>query len=241
MNIDRLECTFNYSIVPKAQQRIARKMEASGFDEAIFNDYSSDTVGILSPHGPKAIQHHPPNSHYMQQHQQAAIMIGNANGEINQHQRLPDVHQILPGSSPNYKLYAEVKPYSPNGKLEYISNGTSNSSPSAGQKLEYASATNGQYSPNAKIIEYSSPHPMDQHTMMFQQPQPVDNNQQNIMNGANSNFKRKSNEHLNNLSGSPSSNVNGISSTDASGNSPNKKPIDKKKNDPNGVKKKKTR
>lgn len=210
-------------------------MEASGFDDPIFNDYSSDTVGILAPHGPKAIQHHPSsNSHYMQQHTQTAIMIGNANGEINQHQRLPDVHQILPGSSPNYKLYAEVKPYSPNGKLEYIGNGTSNSSP--GQKLEYASA-NGQYSPNGKIIEYSSPHPMDQHTMMFQQPQPVDNNQQNIMNGANSNFKRKSDEHLNNLSGSPSS--NGI--TETSSNSPNKKPIDKKKNDPNGVKKKKTR
>lgn len=214
-------------------------METSGFDDQMFNEFSSDSVGILNPHGPKAIQHHPSNSHYMQHHTQT-IMIGSANGEINQHQRLPDVHQILPGNSPNYKLYADVKPYSPNGKIDYINGTATGSSP--GQKLEYTTngGGGGQYSPNSKLIEYSSPHSMEQHNMIFQHPQPVENNQQNIING-NSNFKRKSDEHLNNLSGSPSSNVNGISPSDASSTSPNKKPIDKKKSDPNGVKKKKTR
>lgn len=212
-------------------------METSGFDDHIFNEFPSESVNTLNPHAPKAIQHHPTsNSHYLE-HQMQTIMIGNANGEINQHQRLPDVHHIL-RNSPSYKMYTDVKPYSPNGKIDsYISNGASSSSP--GQKMEYATSTNGgQYSPNSKLIEYSSSHSIDQHGMIFQQPQPVENNQQNIING-NSNFKRKSDEHLNNLSGSPSS--NGISPSDASTTSPNKKPIDKKKNDPNGVKKKKTR
>lgn len=175
-------------------------------------------------------------------------MIGNSNGDINQHQRLPDVHQILPGStnSPkmdHYKMYdvkIESTPYTPNGKLDYINGHTKveSYSSSSGQKLEYT--TNGQYSPNAKIIEYSSPHNME-HSMMFQQPQPVDGNQQNIINGTNSNFKRKSDENLNNLSGSPPTTVNSISASDASSSMPSKKPAEKKKSDPNGVKKKKTR
>lgn len=219
-------------------------MEASGFDDQMFNEFSSEAVGVLSPLGPKAIQHHPHHHHYVQQHH--TIMIGNSNGEINHHQRLPDVHQILPGNSPkmdHYKMYdvkIESTPYSPNGKIDYI-NGTAkveSYSPSSGQKLEYT--TNGQYSPNGKLIEYTSTHNME-HNMMFQQPQPVDGNQQNIINGTNSNFKRKSDENLNNLSGSPPTTINNISPSDASSTLPNKKPVDKKKNDPNGVKKKKTR
>lgn len=219
-------------------------METSGFDDQMFNEFSSDAVGVLSPLGPKAIQHHPHHHHHHYvQHQ--AIMIGNSNGDINQHQRLPDVHQILPGNSPkmdHYKMYdvkVESSAYSPNGKLDYINGSKVDSySPSSGQKLEYS--TNGQYSPNGKIIEYTSSHNME-HNMMFQQPQPVDSNQQSIINGTNSNFKRKSDENLNNLSGSPPTTINNISPSDASSSMPNKKPVDKKKSDPNGVKKKKTR
>lgn len=212
-------------------------METSGFDDQMFNEFSSDAVGVLSPLGPKAIQHHPHHHHHHYvQHQ--TIMIGNTNGDINQHQRLPDVQQILPGNSPKMDHYKMIDPtpYSPNGKIDYI-NGSikvESYSPSSGHKLEYS--TNGQYSPNGKIIEYTS-----SHNMMFQQPQPVDSNQQNIINGTNSNFKRKSDENLNNLSGSPPTTINNISPSDASSSMPNKKPVDKKKSDPNGVKKKKTR
>lgn len=220
-------------------------METSGFDDQMFNEFSSEAVGVLSPLGPKAIQHHPHHHHFFSNSN--TIMIGNSNGDINQQQRLPDVHQILPGNSPkmdHYKMYdvkIESSPYSPNGKLDYI-NGTTKLepySPSPGQKLEYT--TNGQYSPNAKIIEYTSSHGHMEHNMMFQQPQPVDSNQQNVINGTNSNFKRKSDENLNNLSGSPPTTINNISPSDATSSMPNKKPVDKKKNDPNGVKKKKTR
>jgi hypothetical protein len=223
-------------------------METSGFDDQmIFNEFSSGEI----PMGPKAIQHHHPHHHHYAQHQ--TIIMGNSNGnEINQHQRLPEIHQILPGNSPkmdHYKIYSEVKiessPYSPNGKIDYINGNAAkveSYSPSPGQKLEFTS--NGQYSPGSKIIEYTSTHNMEQqHNMIFQQPQPVDANQQNaIINGASSNFKRKSDENLNNLSGSPPSTINNnVSPSDASSTMPNKKPLDKKKNDPNGVKKKKTR
>jgi hypothetical protein len=219
-------------------------METSGFDDQMFNEFSSEAVGVLSPIGPKAIQHHPNHHHYVQHHTQT-IMIGNSNGEINSHQRLPDVHQILPGNSPkmdHYKIYdvkMESTPYSPNGKIEYINSTTKVEMYSSGsdQKLEY----NGQYSPNAKIIEYHPSHNIEHHNMMFQQPQPVENNQQNTINGTNGNFKRKSDENLNNLSCSPPTTIINNSTTDSTSALPNKKPIDKKKSDPNGVKKKKTR
>lgn len=216
-------------------------METSSFDDQMFNEFSSETV--LSPLGPKAVQHHP-HHHYVQHHPQT-IMIGNSNGEVNQHQRLPDVHQILPGNSPkmdHYKLYnvkIESSPYSPNGKIDYINGGAAKVDSYSDQKLDYS--TNGQYSSSPKIIEYSSSTHNMEHNMMFQQPQPVENSQQNVINGAGSNFKRKSDENLNNLSGSPPSTINNISPTDASSTMPNKKPIDKKKSDPSGVKKKKTR
>lgn len=216
-------------------------METSAFDDQMFNEYQTESV--LSPLGVKAIQqHHPHHHHYVQQHH--PIMIGNSNGDINQHQRLPDVNHILPGNSPkmdhHYKMYdvkIESTPYSPNGKNEYINGATKIESytSSPGQKLEYT--TNNQYSPNGKLIEYASM----EANMMFQQPQPVDGNQQNIINGTNSNFKRKSDENLNILSGSPPTTINSISTSDASSTLPHKKPVDKKKNDPNGVKKKKTR
>ncbi|KAG5679925.1 hypothetical protein PVAND_009461 [Polypedilum vanderplanki] len=228
-------------------------MDSSNFDDPMFSEFPSDTV--LSPMGPKAIQHHFITHHHHQQQQHPhTIMIGN--GEINQHQRLPDVQQILPGNSPkmeHYKTsleYGHVKieqQYSPSNKMEFLNGNKLESY--TGKQLEYT--TNGQYSPNAKIIEYTTgPASITtttqhiEHIQMFPQPQTLDGNQQSIING-DGNFKRKSDENLNNLSsGSPTpTTINGISPNDvsASSTSPNKKPIDKKKNDPNGVKKKKTR
>lgn len=226
-------------------------METSGYDDPIFNEFSPDT-GVLSPMGPKAIQqHHQYMPHLHHPHHAQTIMIGN--GELlQQHQRLPEIHQILPGNSPkmdHYKAmeYAQTvkleSSYSSNGKMDYVTT-------TGGPKLEYT--TNGHYSSSPKLIEYSTTSTQNgiDHIQMFQHPQPVDNNQQqhiiNGLNGTNNNFKRKSDENLNNLSsGSPTpSTVNAISVGDAtptSSASPNKKPLDKKKNDPNGVKKKKTR
>ena len=234
-------------------------MESSGFDDQIFNEFST---GPLSPLSAKAIQQHPHHiHHYMpnNHHHHQTIMLGNPN-DMHQSQRLPDVHNILPGSSPKmdhyknldygphsgkteYNVKIESSPYSPNTKVEYMNGNLT--------KLEQYSPSNDQYSPNAKIIEYSaSPNnKLDyEHMQMFQHPQNLDNsNQQNILvnniNG-NTNFKRKSNE---NLSMSGSSTPNTATTTSASPNdatsttSANKKPSDKKKNDSNGIKKKKTR
>jgi hypothetical protein len=239
-------------------------METTGFEDPMFSEFSSDSV-VLNPMGPKAIQHHfisaHPHHHHLHHHPQT-IMIGNVNGDI-QHQRLPDVHQILPGNSPkmdHYKNattldYSHVKiepSYSPNGKIEYINGGTATVA-----KLDsYTTNSNGQqqYSPNAKLMEFSTgassagqqqQHIEQQIQIYQQQPQQsLDGNQQNIMNGADGNFKRKSDENLNNLSGSPTpTTINSVSPNDANvcSTSPNKKPVDKKKNDPNGIKKKKTR
>lgn len=232
-------------------------METSGFDDQMFHEFSPEGVGgVLSPMAPKAIQHHP-NHHYMSHHNSHHTMIGNPNGDMQQHQRLPDVQNILPGSSPKmdhyktldyghhkmeYNVKIESSPYSPNAKIEYI-NGTAKMEPYSpnGKTMEYTSV-NVQYSPNAKIIEYSQgPNKMDYEHQMFQQPQPIDNNQHTIL--MNNNFKRKSDENLNNLSGSSTpTTINNISPSEASSTTNvNKKPTDKKKNDPNGVKKKKTR
>lgn len=234
-------------------------MEPSGFDDQIFNEFST---GPLSPLGAKAIQQHPHHIHHYlpSNHHHQAIMLGNPN-DMHQTQRLPDVHNILPGGSPKmdhyknmdygpshggkmeYNVKIESSPYSPNSKNEYMNGNLT--------KLEQYSPSNDQYSPNGKIIEYSaSPNnKLDyEHIQMFQHPQSLDSsNQQNILvnniNG-NSNFKRKSNE---NLSMSGSSTPTTATTTSASPNdassttSANKKPSDKKKNDPNGIKKKKTR
>lgn len=240
-------------------------METSSFEDPMFSEFSPE----LNPMGPKAIQHHhyltTPSHHH---HHHQPIMIGN--GDINhQHTRLPgisEIQQVLPGNSPkldggHYKTleYSHVKlespSYSPNGnlngntttKLETYSVTGSN----GGQKLEYTS--NGQYSPNAKIIEYSTStvpgqQHIEQHIQLYHQPQSLDGNQQTaLINGNDGNFKRKSDENLNNLSGSPTPTTiinSSISPSDANSttNALNKKPsVDKKKNDPNGVKKKKTR
>jgi hypothetical protein len=230
------------------------------FEDQMFTEFSTDPI----------IHHslNPPHHHHHHHHHPQTIMIRDTNGNINQqHQRLPDVHQILPGNSPkmdHYKTtttstldYSHVKmesPYSPNGKIEYI-NGTSgiakleSYSPSSGvHKLEYVTSNGGQYSPNSKIIEYTTVPTASQqqqhnieHIQIFQQPQSLDGNQQNIINGTDGNFKRKSDENLNNGSPTPTT-INSVSPSDGtSSTSPHKKPVDKKKNDQNGVKKKKTR
>jgi hypothetical protein len=244
-------------------------MESSGFDDQMFNEFSP---GPLSPLGPKAIQHHSHHHHYnMPQHHQT-IMIGGSNDLIQQ-QRLPDVHNILPGGSPKmehykpldygssnnskieYNIKLDSSPYSPT-KIEYL-NGSGKLeqySPNSGKQLEYTTVTsNGQYSPNAKIIEYTSSggsNKMEyEHIQMFQQPQPMENNQQqqtllvNGLNNNNNNFKRKSEESLNSGSSTPTTTtVTSVSPTDnSSSNNANKKSNDKKKTDPNGIKKKKTR
>lgn len=241
----------------------------SGFDDQMFNEFSP---GPLSPLGPKAIQHHPHHHHYNMPHHHQTIMIGGSSGDIIQQQRLPDVHNILPGGSPKMEHYKPLdygsgnskieykldsSPYSPT-KIEYL-NGSGKLeqySPSSGKQLEYTTVTsNSQYSPNGKIIEYTSSgsnNKMDyEHIQMFQQPQPIDNNSQQqqtllvngLNNNNNNNFKRKSEENLNSGSSTPTTTTatTSASPTESSGNNGNKKPNDKKKSDPNGVKKKKTR
>lgn len=230
-------------------------METSVFNEHLFHDYSPESVGgVMSPMAPKAIQHH--SNHQYISHNSHNTMLGNLNGEMQQHQRLPDVQNILPGSSPKmehyksdygihkveYNVKIESSQYSPNTKIEYM-NGIAKMEPYSpnNKNMEYSSV-NGQYSPNSKIIEYSQPGiKMDYEHQMFQHPQPIDNIQHTIL--MNNNFKRKSDENLNNLSGSSTpTTINNISPNEASSTTNvNKKPTDKKKNDPNGVKKKKTR
>lgn len=229
-------------------------METSSFEDPMFSDFPSDAIM-----GPKAIQHHHFVTSPLHHHTQS-IMIGN--GDINQqHTRLPgisEIQQVLPGNSPkidggHYKAleYSHVKmespSYSPNPKIEYLNGNNSTKldsySTSGGQqqKLEYSS--NGQYSPNSKIIEYSSSvpgqHIVDPHIQLYHQTQSLD--QTSLINGSDGNFKRKSDENLNNLSGSPTPSIIN-SNVSPTASSPNKKPtVDKKKNDSNGVKKKKTR
>lgn len=234
-------------------------METSSFEDPMFSEFSTDVLATMAP---KAIQHHHyiTAAHHHHHHHGQQIMIGNGgSGEINQHTRLPaisEIQHVMSGNSPkldggHYKTldYSHVKmespTYSPNQvKIEYL-NGNNSS------KLEPYSLGNGQYSPNGKIIEFSGQQHIEQHIQLYHQPQPLDGNQQTqatLINGADGNFKRKSDENLNNLSGSPTPttiiNSSSISPSDGntSSTSSNKKPsVDKKKNDPNGVKKKKTR
>lgn len=238
-------------------------METSSFEDPMFSEFSTDAM--LNSMAPKAIQHHHyiTAAHHHHHHHGQQIMIGNGgSGDISQHTRLPAISEIqhaMSGNSPKldgYKTldYSHIKmespTYSPNGKIEYL-NGNNTT------KLESYSS-NGQYSPNAKIIEFSTAsvsgqqQHIEQHIQLYHQPQSLDGNQQTtatLINGADGNFKRrKSDENLNNLSGSPTPttiiNSSSISPSDGnpSSTSPNKKPsVDKKKNDPNGVKKKKTR
>lgn len=217
-------------------------METTNFEDPMFSEFPSDAM--LNSMAPKAIQHHHfvTTSHHHHHHPQT-IMMTNANGEMHTTTRLPAISEIHPKSDGHYKTieYSHVKTespsYSPNGKIEYL-NGAST-------KLE--SYSNGQYSPNAKIIEYptslSGQH--IEHIQLYHHAS-HDGNQQSLINEADGSFKGKSEESLNNLSGSttPTTIINSsISPSDGSlPISPSKKAsVEKKKNDPNGVKKKKTR
>lgn len=217
-------------------------METTNFEDPMFSEFSSDAM--LNSMAPKAIQHHHfvTTSHHHHHHPQT-IMMTNANGEMNHTTtRLPAISEIHPKNDGHYKTleYSHVKTespsYSPNGKIEYL-NGAST-------KLE--SYSNGQYSPNAKIIEYptSLTGQHIEHIQLYHHAT-LDGNQQSLITDADGNFKGKSEESLNNLSGSPTPTTiinSSISPSDGNSISPSKKAsVEKKKNDPNGVKKKKTR
>lgn len=234
-------------------------METTNFEDPMFSEFSPDAM--LNSMAPKAIQHHHfvTASHHHHHHPQTIMMT---NGEMSQHTtRLPGISEIHPKNDGHYKTleYSHVKTespsYSPNGKIEYLNGAStklesySSSNNGGTQKLEYIS--NGQYSPNAKIIEYPtsvtslSGQQHIEHIQLYHQTT-LDGNQQTLINETDGNFKGKSEESLNNLSGSPTPTTiinSSISPADGSTPiSPSKKAtVDKKKNDPNGVKKKKTR
>lgn len=214
-------------------------MDSSQFDDQII---FSEFAGPLSPIGSannKNLQSQN-NSHSIQ------VMLGMPPGgpqHSSSDMRLPEVHSILPGSPKidHYKNmdysgkldYSNAPPkmvdtYSNHNKMDYVKMEYSPNGPS-GVKLEY--------SPNGKI-EYGTKMDYD-HMSMFQQPQPLEPTIITSINGIGS-MKRKQDE-LNSPGGSSTnSNSNGQSGSECSGQSSVKK-NDKKKNDPNGVKKKKTR
>lgn len=202
-------------------------MESSGFDDQIFSEFS----GPLSPMGAKVIQHPGNSGHSIQ------VMLGMPHSSDGcGSQRLPDVHNLLPGSPKidHYKNMDYGKPleYQPNGKIEcYTTDETG--------KIEYI---NGKYSPvGAKVIDYVngksdfSPNRIEyENITAFHQP----------MNSPSAGGGRKGDKLDSSGSGTPittsnsSSNASDASST-TNGN--NKKNDKGKKADSNGVKKKKTR
>lgn len=218
-------------------------MESSQFDDQII---FSEFAGPLSPIGSSANNKNlqsQNNSHSIQ------VMLGMSTGgqqHPSSEMRLPEVHSILPGS-PKIDHYKNMD-YS--GKIDYSSApsklvdtySSHNKMDYVNVKLDYSPngpppGTKLDYSPNGKI-EYGSKLDYD-HLPMFQQPQPLESTSITTINGIGS-MKRKS-EELNSPGGSSThSNSNGQSGSECSGQSSAKK-NDKKKSDPNGVKKKKTR
>lgn len=233
-------------------------MESSQFDDQII---FSEFAGPLSPIGSAN------NKNLQSQNSSHSIQVMLSMpppppGTSAQHppppsdMRLPEVHSILPGSPKidHYKNmdysskieYSNVPPkmdaYSAHAKMDYI-NGKLEYSPngSSSVKLEYS--PNGpagvklEYSPNGKI-EYTSKMDYD-HMSMFQQPQPLEPTTITTMNGMGG-MKRKSDDINSPDGSSTNSNGNGQSGSECGGQSSVKK-NEKKKSDPNGVKKKKTR
>lgn len=208
-------------------------MESTSFDDQIF-----EFTGPLSPLGAKVIHHH--HHHNLLQSQQSGghsiqVMLGIPGSQQSQQQqhhqqnspdlctqRLPEVHSLLPGS-PKIDHYKNMD-YS-NGKLD-----TTSYSPNS--KMDYSK--NMDYTTNGKM-DYANKMDYDHMNNIFQQPQPIDSNN---MNGLN--IKRKSDDM--NVSGSSTPTTSQCSgNSDASSTSNIKKNDNKKKTDPNGVKKKKTR
>lgn len=198
-------------------------MEQPTFDEQIFGDFT----GPLSPLGPKPL---PQSGHSIQ------VMLGmsqSSTGDLCT-QRLPEVHNLLPGSPKidHYKNMdysnSKIGSYSPS-KYDYV-NGKIDHYSSSSPKMEYGGKSM-DYNSNGKMEYSSSPNKIDyEHSIsMFQQAgQGIDSI--NTMNG-----KKKSDEVT-----IPTTTSSGSITTDATSTGGIKK-NDKKKGDPNGAKKKKTR
>lgn len=255
-------------------------MESSAFDDQIFGDFSTPlspidkNIAVPQPNGQIHILMGVPTQN---SHSPNELQCGN--------QRLPDVQSLLSGSSPNrdhYKGldynkmdYGKVGSYSPthglqnhqimtsganvqlvNGKMQaYTPMNVHSLQPN---KLEYI-GSGGAMSNNHPKMDYDPYQGYGQHQTLIPHPSHMDTSMGGVpMNGMGS-MKRKSEESLNNSSGSSTPNTILTSSSNgqneagnggagvgagtgggAGGNSTPKK-NDKKKSDPNGVKKKKTR
>lgn len=211
-------------------------METTTFDDQIFGDFT----GPLSPLGPKA--HSQQSGHSIQvmlgmsQHPQSGDTMCNS-------QRLPEVHSLLPGSPKLADHYKNLD-YG-NTKMDYNNGSKIGSYSPSSTKYDYGpSCKLSHYSSSPKIIDYGKPmdynsngkleyaspsNKLDYEQMqMFQQPQqqPMD---VQMVNG-----KKKPDEP------STTSSPNSVVTSDATSTGSSKKG-DKKKGDPNGVKKKKTR
>ncbi|XP_058453996.1 LIM/homeobox protein Lhx1 isoform X2 [Malaya genurostris] len=207
-------------------------MESTAFDDQIFSEFNDS----LSPLSTKAIHASGPSGHNIQ------VVLGiNQSSPDSCTQRLPEVNSILAAGSPSYKNidYTNLNKvdYHPNGKVDQQYSPNSN-------KMEYINYYNAngrvEYSPPSKAQDYGNGKLEYETTMtIFQQPPPMNSS---ALNGLNDPSKRKGDE-VHSASGSstpttttPIANGNGSDSQSSS----NKK-NDKKKGDPNGIKKKKTR
>lgn len=205
-------------------------MEPSGFDDQIFGEFS----GPLSPMGAKVIhQQHPGNSGHSIQ-----VMLGMPHSSDNcpPTQRLPDVHNLLPGSPKidHYKNmdYGKSMEYQPNGKIEcYTQDETG--------KIEYI---NGKYSPvihhvNGGGGDYSPGRIEYEKITVYHQPQQGMNSSPGS-GGGRKGDKMESSGSSTPITTSGSSTGGNDASSTTNGNKKNDK---NKKADSNGVKKKKTR
>lgn len=221
-------------------------MEPTNFDDQIFGDFG----GPLSPLAPKAIQAQN-NGHSIHVMLTSAGTPGGGGGQQSSdmcNQRLPEVHSLLPGS-PKLEHYKNLD-YTNGNKLDYGGNKIGSYSPT--NKYDYVNVKiEQQYNGSPKLdygkpIEYSTNNGKMNydHIQIYQQQQQshtvVQSNDQTMNNGMNNlNMKKKTDEM-----GSPDGGPNGSitsGSSDGSNNSSTKKTDNKKKNDPNGIKKKKTR
>lgn len=242
-------------------------METSAFDDQIFGDFSTPlspidkNIAVPQPNGQIHILMGVPSQN---SHSPNELQCGS--------QRLPDVHSLLPGSPKkdhykgmDYNLmdYGKVGSYSPTHALQNHQIMTSGANvqlvngkmqtytPMNVHKLDYIGG--GMSSNNHPKMEYDPYQGYGQHQNLIPHPSHMDGSMGGQMNGMGT-MKRKSEESLNNSSGSSTpilaSSSNGQndcsqgagnpSGTNAGGVSTPKK-NDKKKSDPNGVKKKKTR
>ncbi|XP_059619886.1 paired box protein Pax-3 [Phlebotomus argentipes] len=219
-------------------------MEATGFDEHIFSEFPDPLTPIGKPMQDQAQLIPPANTSVQAMLGQLdPQMPGHHTPELAGQQRLPEVHSLFPGGSAKMDHYKNIEysstklgSYSPNGKAVEYANGKLDSY-SPGSKIEFLSNGKMNYSPNSDM-EYTTK--IDYDINMFQQPQPIDSTMR-PHNGMQC-IKRKNEE-----GSSPNSTNNSAIAGHGSGNtggsepSPAAKKNEKKKSDPNGIKKKKTR